>query len=220
MALNKVIVNVGAGHWYAKGTARLVKSLQENGYEGAIMANYEIPHGSQTHAQNPYAFKVVAIDKALQAGYTKIFWMDSSIYSQLDPNHIFDIVNKKGYYFVKNGYSVGQETSDFCLDWFGVTRDQAMNIPQIASGFWGMDFDRTKSLDIFNKWKEACEQGCFKGSRNHDGQSEDPRFLWHRQDQSALSLAIAPYKFKLDEMGPILTYNTKQEDSLFICNGM
>jgi hypothetical protein len=221
MGLNKVIVNVGAGNWYPKGTARLVRSLQEGGYEGAIMANIQIPHGCTSHQENPYAFKVVAIEKALQAGYTKIFWMDSSIYCQLNPNHIFEIVNEHGYYFVKNGYSIGQETNDFCLKWFGVSRDKAMEMPQIASGFFGLDMEREICKEIFNKWRDACNAGCFKGSRTHSKEdSKDPRFLWHRQDQSALSLAIAPYNLKLDDFGPIVTYNRNQLDSLYICNGM
>lgn len=221
MALNKVIVNVGVGNWYPKGTARLVKSLHDNGYEGALMTSNQIPEGSETHQKNPYAFKVKAIENALNAGYTKVFWMDSSIYSQVNPNHIFDIVNEKGYYFVKNGYSIGQETNDFCLNWFGVSRDKAMEMPQIASGFWGLDFERDMSWEIFNKWRDACDKGCFKGDRNHNKKdSEDPRFLWHRQDQSALSLAIAPYNLKLDDMGEIVTYDVKKTDALYICNGM
>jgi hypothetical protein len=221
MALNKVIVNVGVGHWYGKGTARLVKTLHENGYEGAIMASNQLPDGSETHSKNPYAFKVKAIENALKAGFTKVFWMDSSIYSNINPNHIFDIVNERGYFFVKNGYNVCEETNDFCLNWFGVSRDEAVNIPQIASGFWGLDFERDQSWKIFDKWKESCEAGCFKGSRFHDNQSGDPRFLWHRQDQSALSLSIAPFKLNLDGMGDVFTYNHKEPgETQYICNGM
>ncbi len=221
MALNKVIVNVGVGLWYPKGTARLVKTLHENGYEGAIMASTQLPEGSETHNTNPYAFKVKAIENALKAGFTKVFWIDSSIFSNINPNHILDIVNEKGYYFVKNGYNVCEETNDYCLGWFGVSRDEAVNIPQIASGFWGLDFEREQSWKIFNKWKESCEAGCFKGGRSHDNQSQDPRFLWHRQDQSALSLSIAPFNLNLDDLGSVLTYNHKEPgESQYVCNGM
>jgi hypothetical protein len=221
MVSNRVIVNVGAGFWYHKGTERLIRSLQETGYNGRIMASTILPEGSETHQQNPYAFKVKAIEEALDAGYTKIVWMDSSIYCVQDPNSIFDKLEKQGYYFVKNGYNVCEETNDFCLDWFGVSRDKAVSIPQIASGFWGLDFEKALSWKIFNKWKESCKEGCFKGSRSHDNQSEDPRFLWHRQDQSALSLSISKHKLNLDELGNILTYNYREPgNSNYVCNGM
>jgi hypothetical protein len=220
--LDRVIVNVGVNYWYERGTARLVQSLYKTGYTGQIMSYTELPEGAVSHEENPYNFKVVAIQKALDAGYKKIFWIDCSIYARWNPNHIFEILDVHGYYFVKNGYNVCQETNDYCLNWFGVLRDEAEGIPQVASGFWGLDFNRPESIEIFNKWKESCEAGCFKGSRGHNpAESSDPRFLWHRQDQSCLSLAIAPYKLNLDEMGRILTYNYKDPSgALFVCNGM
>jgi hypothetical protein len=35
---------------------------------------------------------------------------------------------------------------------------------------------------------QAAKDRAFAGSREHGGQSQDPRFLFHRQDQSAASL--------------------------------
>ena len=43
---------------------------------------------------------------------------------------------------------------------------------------------------LYDKWKEYMDAGLSKGSRLHDNQSSDKRFLFHRQDQSCLSLAI------------------------------
>lgn len=34
------------------------------------------------------------------------------------------------------------------------------------------------------------DAGLSRGSRLHDNQSSDPRFLFHRQDQSCLNLSI------------------------------
>ncbi len=217
-----VIVNVGANEWYPKGTERLVSSLRYTGYKGAMMVSYGLPPKSETHEQNPYSFKVDAILRALNAGYKNIFWMDSSIHCNINPNHIFEILDEHGYYFVKTGYKIGQSTNDNCLKYFGVTRDEAMEMPEIASGFWGLNFQKEESMQILNRWVSACNAGAFKGNRVHDEKdSKDPRFLFHRQDQSALSLAIQPHKLKIGEFGPLVTYDYKNpKGALFICHGM
>ncbi len=222
MALSgNVIVNVGCDYWYEKGTARLLKSLHENEYKGSVMANFGLPIGSEPHEENPYSFKVEAILRALHAGYKNIFWMDSSIYCNENPNHIFEILDEHGYFFVKTGYNCAQSVNDKCLKWFGVSRDEAEKIPEIASGFWGLNFEKEQSLQILNKWINSCREGCFKGSRTHDSnESEDKRFLFHRQDQSALSLSISTFGLKLKEFGDVVSYDHKVRKSHYICHGM
>ena len=43
---------------------------------------------------------------------------------------------------------------------------------------------------IYEGWKKYMDMGLSKGSRLHDNQSADKRFLFHRQDQSCLNLSI------------------------------
>lgn len=221
---NTVIINVGVDYWYEKGSKRLRESLIENGFDGDLLIDIQYPAHSPKHSENPYAFKVYQFEKALALGYKKIFWMDCSIISSPDPNRILQIMNEQSCYFVKNGQSVGQETNDFTLDYFGVSRDEAMDMPQVCSGFFGLDFNKIKCRNIYRRWKEACEAGCFKGNRNHDeNDSKDPRFLWHRQDQSSLSLAIYTTDRELKNiysMSDSLTYDYKNKTDLFICHGM
>ena len=216
------IINVGVDYWYDKGTHRLIQSLKDNGFEGDILCETEYPENSPIHFDNPYAFKVYQFERALAKGYKKIFWMDCSIISSPNPNIILEILNTKGYYFVKNGYSIGQETNDYTLDWFGITRDEAMELPQVCSGFFGLNFNKVRCRNIFRKWKRACEAGCFKGNRIHDDKdSKDKRFLHHRQDQSSLSLALNAYKegLHIDNLDDLLTYNPDNKN-LFLCRGM
>lgn len=219
------IINVGVDYWYPRGTKRLKESLIENGWTGNMLIDTDYPANSPSHETNPYAFKVYQVEKALSLGYTKIFWMDCSIISAPNPNIINDIMNKHPCYFIKNGASVGQETNDKTLEYFRVTRDEAMKLPQVCSGFFGLDFNKPIAQDIFEIWKHACLNGCFRGNRLHDVKdSLDPRFLYHRQDQSSLSLAIyaateKPNKY-IYEMNHSLTYDYQNQGNLFLCWGM
>ena len=229
MALNNMetcIINVGVDYWYPKGTKRLKETLIENGWNGDMLIDTDYPDNSPIHEINPYAFKVFQFEKALSLGYKKIFWMDCSIVSSPNPNKIIEIMNENPCYFVKNGQSVGQETNDYTLRYFQIKRDDAMELPQICSGFFGLDFDTELGQNIFRSWKHACANGCFKGNRVHDKRdSKDPRFLHHRQDQSSLSLAIytcteTPQKY-IHEMSDSLTYDYNKENRQeFLCHGM
>lgn len=221
-----VIINVGVDYWYPKGTKRLKESLIENGWTGDMLIDTDYPANSPSHETNPYAFKVYQAEKALSLGYTKIFWMDCSIISSPRPDDIIDIMNNHFCYFVKNGASVGQETNDKTLEYFKISRDEAMELPQVCSGFFGLDFSHPLAKEIFEKWKHACINGCFRGKRIHDlRDSQDPRFLYHRQDQSSLSLAIYSTLTKpitcIYNMDHSLTYDYNKENRKeFLCWGM
>lgn len=218
------IINAGIGHWYPKGTIRLAESIQASDFEGTLIAYKGLQHGWPTHEQNPYAFKVMAMKKHIP-DFDIVIWMDSSIYCIKDANSIVRKIQEQGYYFTKNGYNLAQSVNDNCLKWFGMTRDEAETHKEIASGFWGLDMRRPESKEIFDKWEAAMHAGCFKGSRTYNAaESSDPRFQFHRQDQSALSLAIAGKNLQLDDLENILTYKFKKEEqqpqNSYVCHGM
>jgi len=51
--------------------------------------------------------------------------------------------------------------------------------------------------------------------------SEDPRFMFHRQDQSAMSLAIQPFGLNLAKYDELVTYKyLNPEGATFVNNGM
>ena len=219
MASGNCIVNVGVGHWYPEGSKRLEKSLRDNGYNDALLFFDKLPEGSPTHEENPYAFKVYAILHAIYAGYKNIAWIDSSIYCVRDPYSLFIKIDEQGYYFVENGYYAGQETNDNCLNYFKVSRDEAMKIQQISSGFFGIDI--TKNKYIINLWNDAMAAGAFKGKReDNKEESQDPRFLHHRQDQSALSLVITRANPIIDKLGNLFDYKISGKDCNFLSQGM
>lgn len=182
------IVSVGAGGTYPKGVDRLERSLLQHGFDGEMILYRELPPGAPTHAAIPYAMKLTALKIAEDRGYRSLLWLDASMVCIRNPKDMFDEIAEKGYYLSRSGWNCAQSVSDACLELFGVTRDQAELWPECASGTVGMDLNTAIGREFFDRWYESSLNGAFNGSRDHDNQSSDPRFKFHRQDQSAASL--------------------------------
>jgi len=107
------------------------------------------------------------------------------------PMPMFDIINEQGYYCFSSGYNLAQSVNDAALQAVGMSRDEAEGFTEWATGCVGFNFANPDARRLYEKWKEYMDKGLSRGSRNHDGQSTDSRFLHHRQDQSCFSLAMA-----------------------------
>jgi hypothetical protein len=186
----RCIVNVGVGGWYPKGSERLRRTLAEVG-EDANQFIYidRLPVGAVPHHENMYAFKAVALERAASYGYRYLLWLDSSIYATKRPCPVWDAIIRDGYYFVDNGYNLAQTASNRLLNAFGISRDHAEQVPEITTCCFGLDIGTDKGDAVLKQFCYAAKQGLFNGNRVHDPtDSEDPRFLFCRHDQSALSL--------------------------------
>jgi hypothetical protein len=189
------IVNAGIGNWYAVGSRRLRRSLNEVGFAGDIITWEDAyPPNSPPHNEVPYYFKIAAFEWALYRGYTHILWCDSSFWAVKDPMPIFDIMNEQGYYMFSTGYNLAQTCNDNTLFTLGISRDDIEPYTEWATGCVGINFENPTGRNLYKLWKEYMDIGLSVGSRNHDGQSNDPRFKHHRQDQSCWSLACYQLK--------------------------
>jgi hypothetical protein len=187
---NAVIISAGVGHWYGNGVKRLVRSLMYEGWAGEIISYAdEYPPHCYHHSDVPYYFKIAAFEEAIERGFTHILWCDASFWAVKNPMPIFDIINDQGYYFFSSGYNLAQSVNDHALQGAGLTRDEAENVTEWASGCVGINMENPDGKNLYKQWKEYMDLGLSRGSRGHDNQSLDPRFLFHRQDQSCLSLA-------------------------------
>lgn len=185
-----VIINCGVGGWYGHGSRRLRKSLNFVGWAGSeIIYADEYPPNSYSHDTYPYYMKIAAFEEAIRQGYTHILWVDSSFYAVENPVKMFDIISEQGYYFFSSGYNLAQSVNDRALAAVGLSRDEAETVNEWASGCVGIRIDNPDGFALYTRWKELMDAGLSQGSRLHDNQSADPRFLFHRQDQSLLSLA-------------------------------
>lgn len=186
------IISCGIGGHYGVGIDRLARSLNFVGWGGHTMFWKDYPKGCPPHAgAYQYNFKLWAFEAAFAAGYTVVLWADASLYAVQNPMPIFDYVNENGLYFFKSGYSLAQTATDNLLNMEGLLRDDVTNVSEFATGLVGINIDNPKGKEFFSKWKQAMNLGLFKGHRVHDIEdSDDPRFLFSRQDQSAASAIL------------------------------
>lgn len=184
-----VIINacVGGG-WYPAGSKRLANSLNHVGWAGSVLQwvdkwpNFEFDQSCKYHV------KAAAFAEAIKQGFTHILWCDSSAWAIADPMPIFDYINENGYFFWQSGYNCAQVSSDKSLQILGLNRDQVECWPDVSSSIMGVNVTSDIGFQFINDWLLAAHKGVFKGSRLHGNQSADPRFLFHRQDQTAASL--------------------------------
>ena len=205
-----VIINacVGGG-WYGQGTERLVKSLNHVGWAGSVLTwKNKWPNDEFDKSCN-YHVKCSAFVEAIKLGYTHILWCDSSVWALNDPMPIFDIIEKNGFFFWSSGYNCAQTCNDNIINYFSKTRDEVESWPDIATGIFGVNLNNSKGREFIYGWINACLDGVFKGSRNHDNQSSDPRFLYHRQDQSAASLLASIHQMQPIDQNSLLGYYKK-----------
>lgn len=191
-AIKPVFICTANSGWYPAGLDRLERSLIHHG-SAADFLFYKncYPPDSPTHEVNPYAFKIYGFREAIRMGYKIMIHIDSSFWSIRNPDPIFDIVNEHGNFAFRSGYNCAQTCPDNLLAAVGISRDQAEQIPETATGIVGINIDNPKGAEVFGYWSEFCDNGLFINSRSHNSEeSGDPRYLHGRQDQSAYSMAL------------------------------
>lgn len=214
-----VIINAALGAWYPQGQQRLVRSLFFNGFPWNILTWTDWPNDNYDKSC-PYNVKAAAFEEAINAGYTHILWADCSMWPINAVEPLFDVINDKGYFLGQSGFNCAQVCNDKSLEYFGITRDQAENIHDCMTGLFGVYMENPTAKNFITKWIKAAKDGVFSGSRLHDNQSKDPRFLFHRQDQSCASIIAGLEGMKLDTFGDYVAYNKPTETAIFACRGL
>lgn len=195
------VICCGVGGWYGVGAKRLKRSLIEVGFAGDIITwEDQLPPNCPPHNEVPYYFKIAAFEYALQQKYSHILWCDASFWAVNDPMPIFDIINSQGYYMFSSGYNLAQTVNDNCVAKLALDRDVLETATEWATGCIGINFENPDGKALYDLWKEYMDAGLSIGSRLHDNQSQDPRFLFFRQDQSNYSIACFHLKIR-NELG-------------------
>lgn len=202
-----VIINAGIGGWYGQGSRRLEKSLNFVGWAGnTIIYADEYPPNSHRHEDVPYYMKIAAFEEAIRQGYTHILWVDSSFWAVENPVKMFDIIDEQGYWFFSTGYNLAQSVNDHALVAAGLSRDEAEHTTEWASGCVGINLNNPDGKNLYETWKYFMDMGLSKGSRLHDNQSSDKRFLFHRQDQSCLNLSAWKHNLRNERGLDMVSY--------------
>ena len=192
---HRCIVNVATGHgrWFPRGQDRLSHSLNKHDPESHQVLFYDIPPESPTHAEAPYAFKTFAIQEALRRGYTSILWLDASMWAVRSLEPLWEEIEEHGSTFFRCGWGVGDYSNDRGLEILGVTRDEAMSIPLVLGGIYGLDLTNVSAAMFQARMlRYAKEREIFRGAWDNKSQqcSEDPRCLGHRHDMVPMAALV------------------------------
>lgn len=170
---------------YRAGMERLRQSLIGKVDADFLGFDGEESIGAPKHEDNPYAFKIYAIEKAFEMGYRQILWLDSSVFAIKNLTPIFDEIEKNGFIFQEAGHYLGNWSSDKQLEYFGITRNEAMEMPMIGNaGFLGLNFTKRICCLFFDQWRYSMLDGMFKGNWTNENNSEssDERVKGCRHD--------------------------------------
>ena len=165
------------------------------------------------HSKNPYAFKLYAIEQAIDRGYTSVLYLDTSAYAVSNIDAIFDIIERDGYFMEEAGHYAGTWTNDRALEYFEIDRDEAMKIPMYSAGFTGLDFSNDIAVKFFNLWGKSMVNGCFKGQWDNRGLTEsvDIRCEGHRHDMSCASIIAYQLGMKYQSGGSYFQYASLED---------
>lgn len=188
---------------YAGTETALVQSVQSRGYDILVFRSPE-EIGSPSHAECPYAFKYYSILEAHRRGTTVVVWCDSCVTLLKPIRPWMDTLQTVGVYLQEDGWKCGTWANDRALEYFGVSRDEAMMRPSVYACVMGFDFRHSQTLRFMARWKEAMDAGCFQGNwTNADRtESQDPRCRGHRHDQTCAELVA--YELGLPLQPPVL----------------
>lgn len=214
--MSNAIVCCGVGAWYPLGVDRLVGSLKQVGWQGAVLTwKDEYPPGSPPHEANPYAFKLFALEEAQRQGHRYVLWCDSSVWALKNPEPIFSIIQNQGYYLWHFDHLVSQWTNDATLQAFGTSREEARSMVMISANIMGFDFDSHIAKRFMSRYRWAFGQGLFKGPwTRQEWDTEAPEYLGHRHDQSSASLIAHELGMNIEEWGINCQYDEDDKERI------
>lgn len=202
--MNELIISlaVNGRENYEANLRGLEKSIKDL-WEGDNRIYRAFPGFVTPHDVMPYQFKFQLIKQAVKDGYTRIWWLDSTMRLK---NNISDLLTNSdsGIVAFKNlGHELKNYISDLAvgnlIDSGLLDGTQHLNfIDQTWGGAVGWDFNNPVALIVFNKVLQQIELGSFLTTG-----SERKGFIAHRHDQSCLSVIFDRYNVKLLPYGVI-----------------
>ena len=191
---------------YVRYVSRLISSLLEHGYDGAILPWINAwPPGSPPHQEMHYAFKVHAVLEASRQGYDSVLWLDAACHAVAPIEPVWLNIETHGHYLFYGDDVLGEWISDQALAHLEYTRDQAMEMRLFGGCAIGLDLTSPRSRRFLEWWAALAKTGLFitvhsayapdrmKSLLVSDADesmviSEDPRCKGHRSDEACFAL--------------------------------
>ena len=200
--MSRCIVTVGVNPQRAFGQfhERFDRTMRKFGdADEVIQWREDWPPGSPSHEKVHYGFKVHAIEEARRRGHTLILWLDVSCFAMKPMAPLWDRIKEKGHFFIIGDDRLGNWSSDHCLGYFGVSRDEAMAIKLFSGTIVGLNLANPQAVEFFAQWKAHAVPEHFNGTHRSgllgyvpdtEGKlmSSDPRCQGHRADEPYTTL--------------------------------
>jgi len=141
-----------------------------------------------------YGFKVRLVQECLDKGFKKIIFFDPAITLVDKVDYWFDIIKDYGVLAATDRQPLDNVTSDNCLNYMGLTREQVSTWNLLGGSVYVFDFDIPKCVAIFEMWEKMEKDGIF-------GTQDDlshGRLQAHRNDETCMAIA-----FELNGIKPL-----------------
>lgn len=143
--------------------------------------------GKPKFQQSLYGFKVQLVKECLAKGFKKIVFFDTAICLNDTVDHWFEIIKDYGVLAPIDRQKLNNVTSDNCLRYCGLSREQVSEWNLVGGSIYVFDFNLPLCQSIFNKWSELESKGLF-------GQQEDlsnGKLEGHRMDETCMAISLA-----------------------------
>ncbi len=189
-------------NWYGDYLMRSVDGYTDE-YRGVRIHLGQWPQtekygASWQHKDMPYQFKPFAIWEAIEAGYTKILWCDSTIRIMKNPEPLWEKCAEQGILAWDNlGHELMDYTPDFMLTWLEENGHKAGG-KQIMACCIMFDTTNPKTLPVIEAWIKGSLENCF-----HHNTSTRPNFKGARHDQALLSHLLHDAGIEVQDYGQL-----------------
>ena len=209
--MKRCIASIAFRDPYVGYQTYFMKSLQAIGNTIPVVSwTDEYPPNSPTHQATNYAFKFFALQECRRRGFESVLWLDCSCYFHGPLEPFFDEIEREGHYFLVCADRLGNWTSDNALEYFGMTRDEAMEKLLLCGTIYGFDFTNPRTQAFFDHWGKTLVDGVwgqlYGGSYKDEGSyvsriSKDPRCQGHRSDEVCATVVAERLGMKTVTMG-------------------
>lgn len=189
---------------YLKMQDRLKFSLDAVGFEGSryfYNDESEIHPDCPTHEDVPYGFKPWAMQNAINDGCDIVIWMDAAVYATKSLADFIQHIEREGYAIFQNlGFTIGDFTTDACLEYFGWDREKSFHYPMSMACLQGINVHNVKAMEWFKRYFQAAKDKVpYQGPWDNvdGGASSDSRCMGARHDQSCASIIAADLNMKM-----------------------
>lgn len=221
----RCIVNVATGA-YVRGQDRLA-SCPLIADALTLFCRDEMPPGSPSHADIPYAFKSFALRAAADQGATVLLWADACILPIRPLEPLWEKIEREGAWISNNGWKNSEWTCDSAYSDLGVTREENEQIPHVVATVFGLNLGHPTGKGIFDEYLRLAQTNAFKGpwwnSKHPDYQGRlgaypcgPPTTRGHRHDQTCLSVLAHRFGVQLTNAPELFAYSGGQTDNTIL----